>query len=173
MDGVEAPLILIQDYHFALLPGLLQEGRAGWDPGVAIFWHIPWPNFEAFGICPWQSEILQGMLGADLIGFHTQYHCNNFLETVERAIECRVDWEQFSVTRGQRVTRVKPFPISVAPEPLDAPASTRAGASPDSAYRPSSWSASAWSGSTTPRGWSSASVPSSVSSCAIRSTASA
>ena len=124
MDGVEAPLVLIQDYHFALLPAYVKEARP--DARVAIFWHIPWPNFEAFGICPWQPEILQGMLGADLIGFHTQYHCNNFLETVERAIECRVDWEHFSVTRGQRVTHVKPFPISVAPEPLDVPISTRA-----------------------------------------------
>ena len=124
MDGVEAPLVLIQDYHFALLPAYVKEARP--DARVAIFWHIPWPNFEAFGICPWQTEILQSMLGADLIGFHTQYHCNNFLETVERAIECRVDWEHFSVTRGQRVTHVKPFPISVAPEPLDVPVSTRA-----------------------------------------------
>jgi trehalose 6-phosphate synthase len=124
MAGVEAPLVLIQDYHFALLPLYVKEARP--DARVAIFWHIPWPNFEAFGICPWQGEILQGMLGADLIGFHTQYHCNNFLETVERAIECRVDWEHFSVTRGQRVTHVKPYPISVAPEPLDASASTRA-----------------------------------------------
>jgi trehalose-6-phosphate synthase len=124
MDGVDTPLVLIQDYHFAMLPAYVKEARP--DARVAIFWHIPWPNFEAFGICPWQPEILQGMLGADLIGFHTQYHCNNFLETVERAIECRVDWEHFSVTRGQRVTHVKPFPISVAPEPLDAPTSTRA-----------------------------------------------
>ena len=125
MDGVETPLVLIQDYHFALLPSYVKEARP--DARVAIFWHIPWPNFEAFGICPWQPEILQGMLGADLIGFHTQYHCNNFLETVERAIECRVDWERFTVTRGQRVTQVKPFPISVATEPPDVPPSTRAG----------------------------------------------
>jgi trehalose-6-phosphate synthase len=124
MDGVDTPLVLIQDYHFAMLPAYVKEARP--DARVAIFWHIPWPNFEAFGICPWQPEILQSMLGADLIGFHTQYHCNNYLETVERAIECRVDWEHFSVTRGQRVTHVKPFPISVAPEPLDAPTSTRA-----------------------------------------------
>jgi trehalose-6-phosphate synthase len=124
MEGVETPLVLIQDYHFAMLPLYVKEARP--DARVALFWHIPWPNFEAFGICPWQSEILQGMLGADLIGFHTQYHCNNFLDTVERAIECRVEWEHFSVTRGQRVTQVKPFPISVAPEPLDASPSTRA-----------------------------------------------
>jgi trehalose-6-phosphate synthase len=110
---VEAPLILIQDYHFALLPALIKRERP--DARVAIFWHIPWPNAEAFGICPWQQELLLGMLGADLVGFHTQYYCNNFLETVERAIEARVEWEQFAVTRGQRTTLVKPFPISVAP----------------------------------------------------------
>jgi len=111
---VDSPLILIQDYHFALLPALIKRQRP--DARVAIFWHIPWPNAEAFGICPWQHELLLGMLGADLVGFHTQYYCNNFLETAERAIEARVEWEQFAVTRGQRTTLVKPFPISVAPE---------------------------------------------------------
>jgi trehalose-6-phosphate synthase len=111
---VDSPLILIQDYHFALLPGLIKRERP--DARVALFWHIPWPNAEAFGICPWQNELLLGMLGADLIGFHTQYYCNNFLETAERAIEARIEWEQFSVTRGQHTTLVKPFPISVAPE---------------------------------------------------------
>jgi trehalose 6-phosphate synthase len=122
MAGTEAPLVLIQDYHFALLPALIKERRP--DAGVLIFWHIPWPNFEAFGICPWQREILEGMLGADLIGFHTQYHCNNFLETVERVIEARLDWEHFSVIRGKQTTYVKPFPISVAPEFLEDPPAT-------------------------------------------------
>jgi trehalose 6-phosphate synthase len=117
--GTEAPKILIQDYHFALLPGLLKQARP--DARVAIFWHVPWPNFEVFGICPWQDEILLGMLQADLIGFHTQYYCNNFLETVERALEARVDWERFAVARGQHVTYVKPFPISVAPGFLEDP----------------------------------------------------
>ncbi len=124
IEGTEAPLVLIQDYHFALLPALVKAERS--NVRVALFWHIPWPNFEAFGICPWQREILEGMLGADLIGFHTQYHCNNFLETVERAIECRVDWEHFAVVRGPRTTYVKPFPISVAPEFVaDPPTTTR------------------------------------------------
>lgn len=116
---VDAPLVLIQDYHFALLPALIKRERP--DARVVIFWHIPWPNAEAFGICPWQHELLLGMLGADLVGFHTQYYCNNFLETVERAIEARVEWEQFAVTRGQRTTLVKPFPISVAPNFVDNP----------------------------------------------------
>jgi trehalose 6-phosphate synthase len=119
MEGTDAPMALIQDYHFALLPALIKEKRP--DARVAIFWHIPWPNSEAFSICPWQREILEGMLGADLIGFHTQYHCNNFLDTVERAIESLIDWEHFSVVRGQRTTYVKPFPISVAPEFVEDP----------------------------------------------------
>jgi trehalose 6-phosphate synthase len=119
IKDAEAPLVLIQDYHFAALPALIKAARP--DARVAIFWHIPWPNFEAFGICPWQGELLLGMLGADLIGFHTQYYCNNFLETVDRALEARIDWERFSVTRGDHTTYVKPFPISVAPEFVDDP----------------------------------------------------
>jgi trehalose 6-phosphate synthase len=115
----EAPMVLVQDYHFALLPGLVKAARP--DAHVAIFWHIPWPNFEAFDICPWQHAILQGMLGADLIGFHTQYHCNNFLESVERAMEARIDWEHFAVVRGRQSTVVKPFPISVAPDFVETP----------------------------------------------------
>ena len=108
----EEPFILVQDYHFALLPLYIKQERP--DAKVAIFWHIPWPNPESFGICPWQKELLNGMLGADLIGFHTQYHCNNFLETVNDALESRVLWESFSVKIGNHFTLVKPFPISIA-----------------------------------------------------------
>ncbi|HET7343049.1 MAG TPA: trehalose-6-phosphate synthase [Methylomirabilota bacterium] len=117
MEKTEQPIVLAQDYHFALLPQFVKQARP--DARVALFWHIPWPNFEAFGICPWQEEILLGLLGADLIGFHTQFHCNNFLETVERTIEGRIDWESFSVVRGQHTTWVRPFPISVAPDDAD------------------------------------------------------
>ena len=105
-------VVLVQDYHFALLPGLIKDARP--DPRVAIFWHIPWPNSRSSAICPWQDELLDGLLGADLIGFHTQYHCNNFLDTVDRALEARIDWERFAVTRTAHYL-VKPFPISVDP----------------------------------------------------------
>lgn len=113
----EQPFILIQDYHFALLPELIKKEKP--KARVAIFWHIPWPNPESFGICPWQKEILTGMLGADLIGFHTQYHCNHFLETVNNSLESRVLWENFSVKIGEHTTLVKPFPISIAFTPKD------------------------------------------------------
>ena len=107
----EAPLILIQDYHLALLPLLVKQRRP--DAKVALFWHIPWPNPESFGICPWRQEILIGMLGADLMAFHIQAFCNNFLDTVDRFLESQIDWEQFSVNRAGHYTLVKPFPISV------------------------------------------------------------
>ena len=112
IENVAKPVVLVQDYHFALLPRLIKEKRP--DARVAIFWHIPWPNPEAFGICPWQRELVDGLLGADLIGFHIQSHCNNFLETVDRVVESRVDWEHFSVLRQDHRTIVRPFPISVA-----------------------------------------------------------
>jgi alpha,alpha-trehalose-phosphate synthase [UDP-forming] len=111
MAGAEQALLLVQDYHFALLPRLVKEARP--DARIAIFWHIPWPNPEAFGICPWQKELLDGILGADLVGFHTQAHCNNFLETVDAALESRIEWERFAVKRGGHTTLVRPFPISV------------------------------------------------------------
>ena len=111
MEGVEKPLVLVQDYHFALLPRMLKEARP--DARIAIFWHIPWPNPQAFGICPWQRELIDGLLGADLVGFHIQAHCNNFLETVDSAVESRVEWERFAVKRNGHITLVRPFPISV------------------------------------------------------------
>jgi alpha,alpha-trehalose-phosphate synthase [UDP-forming] len=112
MDGTESPILLAQDYHFALLPRMVKDARP--DARVAIFWHIPWPNPEVFGICPWQRELIDGLLGADLIGFHTQSHCNNFLSTVDRAVEALTEWDRFAVNRQGHVTRVRPYPISVA-----------------------------------------------------------
>src|SRR5258707_4421491 len=112
MEGVEAPIVLVQDYHFALLPKMVKEARP--DARVAIFWHIPWPNAEVFAICPFQRELLDGLLGADLVGFHTQTHCNNFLETVDRSVEALTEWDRFAVNRQGHVTRVRPCPISVA-----------------------------------------------------------
>jgi trehalose 6-phosphate synthase len=109
--GEENPVVLIQDYHFALLPRMLKDRLP--KARVAIFWHIPWPTPEAFEICPWQRELLDGLLGADLIGFHVRAHCNNFLNTVDRILESRVDWEHFSVKRNDHLTSVQPFPISV------------------------------------------------------------
>jgi len=123
MEGAENALLLVQDYHFALLPQMIKAQRP--DVRVAIFWHIPWPNPEAFRICPWQKEVLDGLLGADLIGFHIQAHCNNFLETVDAALQSRIDWERFAVRRDDHTTFVRPFPISVDMRESPIPGQTR------------------------------------------------
>jgi alpha,alpha-trehalose-phosphate synthase [UDP-forming] len=112
MRGSEEPVVFVQDYHLALVPQIVKKARP--DARVAIFWHIPWPNPEAFGICPWQAELLDGLLGADVIGFHIPLHCNNFLATVDRAIESRTDREHMTVQRHGHTSLVRPYPVSVA-----------------------------------------------------------
>ncbi|MDM7993113.1 MAG: trehalose-6-phosphate synthase [Candidatus Fermentibacter sp.] len=105
------PIILVQDYHFALLPALIRERLP--QATVITFWHIPWPNSELFGICPWRDELLTGLLGSSILGFHTQYHCNNFLDTVDRFLESRIDHDVNAVVHKGRTTLVRPYPISV------------------------------------------------------------
>jgi len=109
--GEEQAFVFIQDYHFGLLPRMLKQKNPNLI--VAQFWHIPWPNREAFRIFPWKEELLDGMLGNDVLGFHLRYHCANFLETIDRNIEAKVDTEHFRVTRGGHETTVRPFPISI------------------------------------------------------------
>jgi len=105
------PIVLVQDYHFALLPRMIQDKLPG--ATIIAFWHIPWPNPEAFGICPWGEELLDGLLGSSILGFHTQFHCNNFLDTVDRFLEARVDRETFTVSYRGKLTAVKRYPISI------------------------------------------------------------
>lgn len=107
-------LVFVQDYHFALLPRLLKEARP--DLVVAQFWHIPWPHPETFQVCPWAADVLRGMLGNDLLAFQTQHHCNNFLDTVDRTVECRIDRDRFAALCGGHESLVRPHPISVDPD---------------------------------------------------------
>lgn len=108
---VEDPIVLVQDYHFALAPRMIRERlpRAT----ILTFWHIPWPNAERFGICPWRSEILQGLLGSSIVGFHTRQHCNNFLDAADTFLEARIDRESNAVVQHSRKTLVRPYPISI------------------------------------------------------------
>lgn len=89
------------------------------DATIITFWHIPWPNPESFAICPWRDEVVTGLLGSSIVGFHTQSHCNNFVDTVDRFLEARVDREAFTVTLGGKLSAVCRYPISIAwpPEP--------------------------------------------------------
>jgi trehalose 6-phosphate synthase len=109
--GNEPAVVFIQDYHFGLLPRMLKERNQNLI--VSQFWHIPWPNRETFGAFPWREEILDGLLGNDLLGFHLQYHCANFLDTVDRGIECLVDFDEGAIVRGGKRTLIRPFPISI------------------------------------------------------------
>ena len=106
------PIVLVQDYHFALLPKMIRDELP--DATIIAFWHIPWPNPESFAICPWRDQVLEGLLGSSILGFHTQFHCNNFVDTVDRFIEARVDRESFTVSFGGKLTAVRRYPISIA-----------------------------------------------------------
>jgi trehalose 6-phosphate synthase len=107
----EDPVVLVQDFHFSLLPAMVRERL----PRATIisFWHIPWPNPEAFGICPWRREILRGMLGSTIIGFHTRFHCRNFLETVDRYLEARIEHEHSTISFNEDDTLIESYPISI------------------------------------------------------------
>jgi len=109
-DG-DDPIVMVQDYHFALAPRMIRQRlpRAT----ILTFWHIPWPNAESFGICPWRHEILEGLLGSSILGFHTQLHCNNFVEAVDRYLEARVDREELGVVHHGQMTNVRAYPISI------------------------------------------------------------
>jgi trehalose 6-phosphate synthase len=106
------PIVFVHDYHFALAPRMIRERLP--DATIVTFWHIPWPNAEKFGICPFRNEILHGLLGSSILGFHTQYHCSHFFECVDRYLEARISREENAVTAGGRVTRVRAYPISIA-----------------------------------------------------------
>jgi len=105
------PIVLVQDYHLALLPRMIREELP--EATVITFWHIPWPNPESFAICPWREEVIAGLLGSSILGFHTQFHCNNFVDTVDRFLEANVDRESFNVTYGGKPTAVRRYPISI------------------------------------------------------------
>ncbi len=106
------PVVLVQDYHFALLPRMVREALP--KATIITFWHIPWPNSESFGICPWREEILEGMLGSTILGFHTPFHRKNFIETVDRYLETRIETEASTISYGGKLTQVEHYPISIA-----------------------------------------------------------
>jgi trehalose 6-phosphate synthase len=110
VDSVD-PIVLVQDYHFALAPAMIRKRLPSGT--IIVFWHIPWPNAEGMGICPWRNDLLQGLLGSSVIGFHTQLHCNNFLDSVDRYLETRIDRENNAVVMQGRRTLIRPYPISI------------------------------------------------------------
>jgi trehalose 6-phosphate synthase len=105
------PVVLVQDYHFALLPKMIRERLP--HATIITFWHIPWPNAELFGICPWREDLLDGLLGSSILGFHTRVQCNNFIDSVDRYLEARIDRDSSTISYGSKLTAVNPYPISI------------------------------------------------------------
>ncbi|TPN39435.1 trehalose-6-phosphate synthase [Mesorhizobium sp. B2-3-3] len=112
----ERPIVLVQDYHFALLPRMIRERLP--EAIIITFWHIPWPNSEVFSICPWREKILEGLLGSSIVGFHTQFHCNNFIDSVDRFLESRIEREDSAISYGGQVSLVHAYPISIEWPPV-------------------------------------------------------
>ena len=117
-------VVLVQDYHFALLSRLIKKQNP--ELTVGQFWHIPWPTHEVFRTCPWQEEILDGLLGNDLLGFHVQPFCNNFLDSVEHNLKVEIDRNKYAIAYQGKTTLVQPFPISVDFDDLTRNARTEA-----------------------------------------------
>jgi trehalose 6-phosphate synthase len=105
------PVVLIQDYHLALVPKLVRDRLP--HATIITFWHIPWPNPESYAICPWHQDILEGLLGSSILGFHTRFHCSNFIKTVDRSLETRIDWDSSTISYGGKMTAVNHYPISI------------------------------------------------------------
>jgi len=111
------PLVLVQDYHMPLVPQMIRDRLP--QATVVTFWHIPWPMSETFGICPWREEILEGLLGSHIVGFQTPSHCRNFIDAVDTFLEARIEHEDMTIHRGGQLTRVAPYPISIAWPPVN------------------------------------------------------
>src|SRR5688572_2211233 len=106
-----SPLVLVQDYHFALAPRMLRS-RLPLSTVVA-FWHIPWPGPRVFKACPWSHEVLDGLLGSDIVGFQTREDCAHFLDTIESTLAADVDRRQNVVTFRGHSTLVRAYPVGI------------------------------------------------------------
>jgi trehalose 6-phosphate synthase/phosphatase len=109
--GVARPddIIWVHDYHLMLLPRLLRERLP--KATIGFFLHIPFPSFEIFRLLPWRSQILEGLLGADLLGFHTYDYAGHFLESVHRLLGYEATMGQIAV--ADRIVRADAFPMGI------------------------------------------------------------
>ncbi len=106
----EKSFIWINDYQLCLVPHYLEKPK---DSVVGFFWHIPWPTWEIFRILPFKQEILESLLQCDFIAFHRGYHARNFLETVEREVEAKIDEERDMVYFNKHAVTVKNLPLGI------------------------------------------------------------
>lgn len=106
----EDDLIWIHDYHLALVPGILKKEDSQAD--ISLFWHIPWPAWEAFRTIPWRREILEGMLAADFLAFHTDLFVYNFLSCAKK-IGAEVDFAKKEIYYQGSKTKVESVPLGI------------------------------------------------------------
>jgi trehalose 6-phosphate synthase len=106
-----APVVLVQDYHFALAPQLIRRHLPA--SRIAMFWHIPWPRPETFAMCPWGRALVDGLLGSSVIGFQTAADRSQFLTTVEQLLQLRVDRYTNTVQYQHRSISLRVFPASI------------------------------------------------------------
>jgi trehalose 6-phosphate synthase len=107
----DAPIVLVQDYHFALAPAMIREARPA--SRISTFWHVPWPDAQTFAMCPWGAQLLDGLLGSSILGFQTATDRDNFADCVAQTVDAAVDREQMVVTYGTRCVRLRIYPASI------------------------------------------------------------
>ena len=106
-----SPLILVQDYHFALVPRMLRKRLPS--STVVAFWHIPWPRPRVLSRCPWARELLVGLLGSHIVGLQTDDDCMSFLASVQSILGAHVDLAQKTVRFQGQLTIVRPYPVGI------------------------------------------------------------
>ncbi|NNL84839.1 MAG: trehalose-phosphatase, partial [Myxococcales bacterium] len=108
----EGDLVWVHDYHLMLVPE--QVRQIARDRRIAFFLHIPFPPYDLFRLCPWEGELLTGLLGCDLIGFQIESYARNFMDCVEQGLGARVDRKRRIVEYGNRTARIGVFPIGIS-----------------------------------------------------------
>jgi trehalose 6-phosphate synthase len=108
----DSPVVLVQDYHFAFAPAMLREQMPL--STIVTFWHVPWPERQRFSICPWGSQLLNGLLGSSIVGFQTDSDRQNFAAAVRLTLDARVNEDASEVIYNGRTTALRVYPASIA-----------------------------------------------------------
>ncbi len=122
-EADDNPVIWIHDYHLCLTPKIIREKKPGLT--IAHFWHIPWPDWSVLRVCPQSKEIIEGLLGNDLMGFQIPLFVKNFLSCVKECLDAKIDYRNSTVTYNGHITRLGVFPISIDYDDFDFMASSR------------------------------------------------
>jgi trehalose 6-phosphate synthase len=113
IEGVDEPVVMAHDYHLYTCPAIIRRRRP--DVFLHHFVHIPWTQPDAWRVLPndMRTEIFEGLLANDIIGFHTRSYCNNFLQCCRELMGLETDYERQAVIHGDRETWVRPYPLAI------------------------------------------------------------